>query len=43
MKTSISKVTEDDIVVRGHSLAQDLVGKIGFIDVFSSHDWTHAN
>jgi citrate synthase len=34
MRTSISKVTEDDIIVRGHRLAQDLVGRVGFIDAF---------
>lgn len=37
LKTGITRVDENDIVVRGYRLSEDLVGKIGFTDFFFLH------
>lgn len=37
IKTGITRVNEDDIVVRGRRLAQELVGRISFTDFFFLH------
>jgi len=37
LKTSITNIAGDDIVVRGRSLAEDLVGKISFSDFIFLH------